>query len=469
MIPESVTHLIAAAASVTLVRGTLVFLAAVAVSALVKKLSGEIRHLVWLGVVASFLLIPLAWLALPSIDLGIPRAQAANLGLAAAPALSRVEYARLLERTSVAAVLTLRPGAVSGDWIPAAFLAAWFAGVLVLGGRLVVGTARLRRLARRGSPDPNLQSFAERVAADLSLRGKFCVILSASCRIPFSFGLRKPVVILPVDAPGWPLVRLGSVLAHELAHLRRRDLFTQSVAYAVCVLLWFIPPLWLAYRAMLREAETCCDQQVIDRGVRGPEYANSILDLVKSSGGRVLLPCTSAALGLKTMIRSRITRLLALRPGRHPFRLRDAAKVALVCLCCLAPVLAVFGQAQSQALPRGDPLFGTWVNLEYDRGDRFYCAKVIIEPDGRERDYRHITDTRPACECWNTVESTWVDAAGQHWYQSRLVSTTGSFYGFVLGRVSSDGGTFETVFAQYGYPQDIDPLGSCYEVAYRQE
>ena len=253
--------------------------------------------------------------------------------LAAAPALSRVEYARVIERTSVAAILTLRPDALSTSWIPAALPAAWLADVLALGGRLAAGTARLRRLARRGCFDPRLQSVGQRIAADLSFRGRFRVMLD----------------------------------------------------------------------------------------------------------GRVLLPCTSAALGVKTMIRSRISRLLALRPGRRLFRLRDAARVMAICLCCLVPVLAVFAQAQSQALPKDDPLFGAWENREYDASSRFDCAKWVIELDGHETDYRHLADTRPAWECWNTVEKRWIDEAGRHWYHLKVVAQRGVFEGFTLARISADG------------------------------
>jgi hypothetical protein len=237
----------------------------------------------------------------------------------------------------------------------------------------------------------------------------------------------------------------------------------------VCILFWFAPPLWLAYRAMLREAETCCDQQVIDRGVRGPEYASSILDLVKSSDGRVLLPSTSAALGLRTMIRSRISRLLALRPVRRPFRLRDAAKVIAICLCCLAPVLAIFAQAQSQALAKDDPLFGTWVNPAYDKSGRYEFGRLVMGLDGHEVNYRHIADARPAADFWNTVEKKQSDEAGRQWYWLKTVCGSGAYEGFVLARISPDGSTRESVFAEYGYPQDIDPLGPCYSVFYRQK
>jgi hypothetical protein len=80
-----------------LVRGMAVFLAALAVTGLVRRLCTETRHLIWLGAIASFLLIPLAWLLLPPIRIGavISLEPAAPLKLAAAPALSAGEYGRL--------------------------------------------------------------------------------------------------------------------------------------------------------------------------------------------------------------------------------------------------------------------------------------------------------------------------------------------------------------------------------------
>lgn len=458
-------------ATVILVRGTLVFCAAFLATVAAKRLPSESRHLLWLGVIAGFLLIPLAWFALPSVDLRIQRGSAANLHLPVAPVLSRLEYARVIQRTSVDAILTLQPAARHMSWMPAALLGVWMAGVLFLSARMAAGMLRLRHLARGGWSEPRLQALAVGVAADLSFRRGFRLILSAPCRIPFSFGWSSPVIVLPASSIDWPNTCLRPVLIHEMAHLRRRDVLTQSPAYAVCVLFWFAPPLWLAYAAMLREAEICCDQHVIDQGVQGPEYARNILELVKASEGRMLLSCTSAGLGLKTMMKDRITRLLRLRPAGRSFLLRDAAKVMLICLCCLAPVVAIFASAQSQPLAKNDPLFGTWVNRDNVR--TLQGQKFSITPDGHELDYCGVSDAKPYGDCWDTVEKKWVDSAGRHRCRYKVVKhcspdAGGSFEGFGVARVSLDGGTIETVFAQYGYPEDVTPLGSYYTIAYRQ-
>jgi len=208
MIPEGLAHLLGAVASVAIVRGSLVFCIAYAATSFAKRLPSAARHLVWLGVIGSFVLIPLAWLVLPTMTIGsgFPRGSAADWRLAIAPALSRVEYTQVIERTSVETVLTLRSPAVLVSWIPVALLSVWSVGAAALAGRLLAGTVRLRRLASGGVADARLQAFGERLAAELSMSRGFRIVLNSLCRIPFTLGVLNPVIMLPADATGWPAV-----------------------------------------------------------------------------------------------------------------------------------------------------------------------------------------------------------------------------------------------------------------------
>jgi hypothetical protein len=90
MISERWAQLLGAALVVTLVRGLALFLAAYAATALLKRLSGQVRHLIWLGVIAGVLLVPLAWRMLPAVHAAvrIPLAPAAPHRLPAAAVLS---------------------------------------------------------------------------------------------------------------------------------------------------------------------------------------------------------------------------------------------------------------------------------------------------------------------------------------------------------------------------------------------
>ena len=473
MILERLFHLSSAVLAVTVLRGLAVLAAGYSVTALVKNLSSETRHLIWLGVIASFILIPLTWLLLPPLRIGawIPVQPASAFRLAAAPMLSRSEYVLLVDRAREQALLARQSPLLRLHGIPLALVSVWLAGVLALTVRLLLARRRLRRLAAEGHGSGRLQALTEELAGELPIRRRLSVLLSPRCSIPFTFGLRHPRILLPDNAEGWPAGRLRSALLHELIHAKRRDVLVQSLAYAVCLLFWFIPPLWMAYAAMLREAETCCDQQVINRGIRGPEYARDIVDLARKCEGRILLPCISNTIGRKSMLKDRIKKVLHLKPGNFPFGVRGAARVILaICLCCLVPILAITAQTKQPVVENTDKLFGTWINP--DGATQEMGAKVVFFPEYRELWYIRPSDSTPNMETRSVIEETWIDADGNFWYKGRhegdyYPSKKAAWNCYWLIKINASGTTLEFVEAGADYPEEMSPIGGSYNIYYK--
>ena len=75
--------------------------------------------------------------------------------------------------------------------------------------------------------------------------------------MPFTYGLLRPVIVLPASADEWTTDRRRSVLLHELAHVRRRDLLTNAIVQLACAVYWFHPLVRLAGRHVRIEAERC--------------------------------------------------------------------------------------------------------------------------------------------------------------------------------------------------------------------
>ncbi len=480
MILERLFHLSSAMLAVALMRGLAVLAAGYAVTALAKNLSSETRHMIWLGVIGSFLLIPLTWLLLPPLRIGvwIPVEPASAYRLAAAPVLSRSEYVRLVDRAREQAILAQQSPLLHLHGVPLALVSAWLVGVLALAARLLLARRRLRRLLAAARGSGRLQDLTDELAGELSIRRRPAVLLSPRCSIPFTFGLRRPVILLPEAAAAWPAGRLRSALLHELVHAKRRDVLAQSLAYGVCLLFWFIPPLWMAYAALLREAETCCDQEVINRGIRVPKYARDIVDLAWSCEGRVLLPTISTALGRKSLLKERINSILHLRPGRPSVGVRGVAWVLVICLCCLVPLLAVTGSTRSSEVRLDEPFLGSWINPEYE-GPNSLTSRFVIYPDGKQLEYLKIRDIEPVWESMLTVEEKWIDRQGNHWYK---VHGTGDRYGhpisivnecggegYSLVRINAAGTVLEGVSAQAGYPEEFSEIGGSHGIYYRQE
>lgn len=115
--------------------------------------------------------------------------------------------------------------AARGRWSGASMvLAAWLGVALLLLARLGVAHLRVMRLARRGTPatDPRLAALLPARAAALGITRPVRLMQAAGISVPLTWGVRRPVVLLPADTLEWSDARLGAVLTHELAHVARR-------------------------------------------------------------------------------------------------------------------------------------------------------------------------------------------------------------------------------------------------------
>ena len=218
-----------------------------------------------------------------------------------------------------------------------ALLLVWLAGSVLLAARLVVGHVAVSRIVRGGrkldssewtSPLYEAADIVD-VAVDVDL------IASDKVTMPFTAGVRRPVIVLPESANGWDVERRRAVLMHELAHVRRADLVPHHIARWVCALHWFNPLAWAGARRMRAESERAADDLVLNAGTRASDYADHLLQIV-SSAGRSLMPAPALPLAQRREFEGRM--LAILEPGirrRGPGRLQSLAVTALVLLMTL--------------------------------------------------------------------------------------------------------------------------------------
>ena len=126
---------------------------------------------------------------------------------------------------------------------------------------------------------------------------------TSSPSAPFSIGLFRNRVLLPMDALDWSEERLLSALTHELAHLRRRDSLTRTGSIIVRSLLWFHPLVWLAHRRLVLAQEQACDQIALASGISPISYAEALLKSVRNSK---YLPSQSLAMARWSQMGQRI-------------------------------------------------------------------------------------------------------------------------------------------------------------------
>src|SRR5579862_547373 len=165
---------------------------------------------------------------------------------------------------------------------------AWAAVAAVGLLRVGVGFWHLHRLRKNCTPvdattlDPLLQrTLAE---SDSSRTVTLCV--SGDLRVPTAIGFSKPLVVLPSWTMGeLSTLELNAILLHELAHLRRRDDWTNLAQKIVGALLFFHPAVWWIEKKLSLEREMGCDDLVLaeTKSTNPRAYAECLVSLAEKS------------------------------------------------------------------------------------------------------------------------------------------------------------------------------------------
>jgi TonB family protein len=162
---------------------------------------------------------------------------------------------------------------------------------------------RWRRDAREFSGlAPRLDALRAAVAPHAGLR------LSSSLSGPVTFGLRRPIILLPARFAELPPDIQEAIVCHELLHVRRRDWIVTVAEQAVRAALWFHPAVWwLIGQAQLAREQTV-DREVVALTGNRHQYLNALLAM---AGNRPALDLAPATLFLrKRHLKSRVALLL---------------------------------------------------------------------------------------------------------------------------------------------------------------
>ena len=120
---------------------------------------------------------------------------------------------------------------------------------------------------------------------------------------PFILGVVKPRIYLPSDLDE---VQRQNVLAHEQAHLARRDHWWKPLGFALLAVYWFNPVLWLAYTLLCRDIELACDERVIRTMDESAVKTYSTVLLACSMPRKAVITCPLAfgEVGVKERVRN---------------------------------------------------------------------------------------------------------------------------------------------------------------------
>jgi beta-lactamase regulating signal transducer with metallopeptidase domain/biopolymer transport protein ExbD len=214
----------------------------------------------------------------------------------------------------------------SAKWLVVAF-GIWFFGAALGLISVLLGHIRLTRLGRQGCrvETPDWALLLRQACDTLRLRRQVRLWQSADNLMPLTWGWWRPVVLLPAEAAYWAAQRRRVVLLHELAHVKRWDCLTQTVARIVRALYWVNPLVWLATRRMCVEREQACDDLVLNGGCKASDYASQLVEIAQTY--RQIPQVAAIAMARSPQIKGRIAAIVDASRAR---RSRPLTAIALL-------------------------------------------------------------------------------------------------------------------------------------------
>ena len=199
--------------------------------------------------------------------------------------------------------------------------AIWLVGIAAMLLYAVISYVRVR------------QSVAERVPYEGN------IFLCDQVKSPFILGLVRPKIYLPSNMDA---TAMEPVIAHEKAHLARRDHWWKPLGFLILTVHWFNPLCWIAYVLLCRDIELACDEKVI-RQMDLDEKKQYSIALLECSTQRRLVTICPLAFG-EVGVKERVKNVLNYK--------KPAFWVIVVAVVACAVVTVCFATNPKQDLPQ---------------------------------------------------------------------------------------------------------------------
>lgn len=198
----------------------------------------------------------------------------------------------------------------------------WFAVALSLFGFALVYNFRFWRVIvlKRPLTDETVLNLLEDCKTEMGIQTILGIIVTDRVKSPALFGVIRPRLLLP-EAMFGSLDReqLRCVFLHELAHLKRRDVYLGWLMVILQALHWFNPLVWFAFHRMRADRELACDGLVLSTtgSAKAQIYGQTLIHLFRRFSGLQYVPGVAGILENKSQLERRITMIAQFKKGSY--------------------------------------------------------------------------------------------------------------------------------------------------------
>ena len=213
----------------------------------------------------------------------------------------------------------------------------------------------------------------------LRLKLRTAVILRANifqCETvssPFVLGILKPKIYLPYTMDG---NNLDHVVAHEMAHIKRKDHWWKPLGFLLLTVYWFNPLMWVAYILLCRDIELACDEKVIAE-LGNEQRADYTQALVACAVNRRMIAACPLAFG-EIGVKDRVKSILNYRKPTLWIIVTAVVVCIVVAVCFLTNPLDSVDYLKFTGWSN-DPAYPDQMNYEINLGNRAMSGEIYVE------------------------------------------------------------------------------------------
>jgi bla regulator protein BlaR1 len=217
----------------------------------------------------------------------------------------------------------------------------WFAGAATLLTRFAINLRGLYRLRKASNAvtDAGLLANVARFGRRVRLWRNDAI------GAPVTWGIVRPIILLPAGFEELPAESRDAVIRHELAHIQAHDFLMRGLAEIARALIWFQPLVWIVWRQLREEQELACDNCVLAAGGKPSAYAKLLLDWDARPGMDSLI---AVGIAHRSCLKRRLHALLDTDVRRDKVAGAGLAGALFLALAAALPLAAI---SLTQAVP----------------------------------------------------------------------------------------------------------------------
>ncbi len=188
------------------------------------------------------------------------------------------------------------------------FILIWFIGTLFLLLKILLGWILTKKIITQSTQIDNFtfNKIKTKTEKKLSIRQPIIYASSTIISSPIAIGWLRYRIILPTYTLNWSEDKIGMILTHELAHIKRHDTVWFIISIIMTSLYWINPLAWILRKNFILDSEIICDDFVLLNGSDAHSYAESLLTIVNNIKKNRKINLVSINMARKTELEDRL-------------------------------------------------------------------------------------------------------------------------------------------------------------------